>query len=45
MANAIGSSDDFMSAGNSAVWNEYGEKLLQLGDTTEAIIVYDTETQ
>ncbi len=23
MANAIGPSDDFMSAGNSAVWNEY----------------------
>ncbi|MBL0740775.1 carbon-nitrogen hydrolase family protein [Chryseolinea lacunae] len=45
MANAVGQSDDFMSTGNSSVWNSRGQLLKQLDDTREGLLVFDTETQ
>lgn len=45
MANSIGSADDFQCAGRSAVWNKEGLMIGQLNDTTEGILVFDTETQ
>lgn len=45
MANAVGQSDDFMSTGNSSVWNSRGQLLKQLDDTHEGVLVFDTETQ
>ncbi|GGD59503.1 hydrolase [Emticicia aquatilis] len=45
MANSVGPADDFVSTGNSAVWNNEGTLLTQLDDTHEGIIIYDIETQ
>ena len=45
MVNCVGPSDNFMSAGKTAVWSEQGQLLGQLDDTNEGIIVYDTKTQ
>lgn len=45
MANSVGSVDDFISTGNSAVWNNEGLLLAQHDDTQEGIIIYDIETQ
>lgn len=45
MANSVGPADDFVSTGNSAVWNNEGKMLAQLDDTHEGIIIYDVETQ
>jgi len=42
MANAIGPSDHFISAGQSAVWNEEGQCMDQLDSTKEGILFYDT---
>jgi len=44
MSNSIGPNDDFLSAGQSAVWNNKGELLAQLNDTEEGILVWDTHT-
>lgn len=45
MANSVGPADDFVSTGNSAVWNNEGKMLAQLDNTREGIIIYDVETQ
>lgn len=45
MANSVGPADDFVSTGNSAVWNNEGTLLAQLDDSHEGIIIYDVETQ
>lgn len=42
MANSVGSSDDFISAGQSAVWDTDGERLVQLDGEREGIVVLDT---
>ncbi|MFN8355169.1 MAG: carbon-nitrogen hydrolase family protein [Spirosomataceae bacterium] len=44
MANGLGPSDDFVSAGNSAVWNSKGELLAQLNETNEGLLLIDTTT-
>lgn len=44
MANSVGPSDDFVSTGNSAVWNNEGLLLTQLDNTHEGIIIYEVET-
>ena len=45
MSNCVGPSEDFVSAGKTAVWNEQGVLVGQLGETEEGIVIYDTETQ
>ena len=45
MSNCVGPSEDFVSAGNTAVWNKDGQLLSQLDDTNEGFIIYDTDTQ
>ena len=44
LSNSIGPSDNFISAGKSAVWDNTGTLLAQLDDEHEGIIVYDTTT-
>jgi predicted amidohydrolase len=45
MSNCIGQSDDFISVGNSAVWNNNGVLVAQLNDSDEGVLIFDTETQ
>lgn len=45
MSNSIGFCDNFMSAGQSAVWNSKGNLKAQLNADTEGIIIFDTETE
>ncbi|GAB3325785.1 carbon-nitrogen hydrolase family protein [Larkinella ripae] len=45
MANSVGPSDDFVSAGKSAIWNTAGELVGQLNETDEGILLIDTHTQ
>lgn len=44
MANGIGASSGFTSAGRSSVWNEHGVLLGQLDGTHEGILLFDTAT-
>jgi predicted amidohydrolase len=45
IANGVGSSDNFMSAGKSSAWNKEGHLLGQLNDTDEGILVVNTITE
>jgi predicted amidohydrolase len=45
MVNCVGPSDDFVSAGGTAVWNNQGNLLAQLDDAHEGILIYDTDSQ
>ncbi len=45
MANAIGSSDKFIAAGQSAIWNENGIKINQLSKENEGLLIYDTNSK
>ena len=45
MANSVGPADDFISTGNSAVWNNQGQMIVQLNEINEGIIIYDVVTQ
>ncbi len=42
MANSIGPCDNFISAGQSAVWNNRGELVSQLNDDQEGLLLFDT---
>ncbi len=44
MANCVGQNDDFISTGNSAVWNNEGILVAQLNDSDEGLLIFDTET-
>jgi predicted amidohydrolase len=44
MSNCVGPSDDFVSAGGSAIWNREGDRVGQLGDSSEGVLCFDTET-
>jgi predicted amidohydrolase len=44
MANCVGSCDDFVAVGRSAVWSSRGEVLISLDDEHEGIALIDTET-
>lgn len=44
MANNIGPSDDFVGAGQSAIWGSKGELLCQLDSEQEGLLVLDTAT-
>ena len=41
MANNVGPADNFVGAGQTAVWNNQGKLLAQLDDTNEGFIIYD----
>jgi predicted amidohydrolase len=43
-SNSIGPSDDFISAGNSAAWNNNGHLLGKLNDTQTGILMLDTDS-
>jgi predicted amidohydrolase len=43
MANSVGASDDFFSAGSSAAWNNKGEKKGALNAASEGLLLYETE--
>jgi predicted amidohydrolase len=45
MANSVGFADDFECVGNSAVWNNKGEIIVQLDNKNQGIIFYDNETK
>jgi predicted amidohydrolase len=45
MSNCVGFCDNFLSVGNSSVWTKEGELVGQLGDKTEGILIFDTETE
>lgn len=44
MSNCIGFCDHFIAAGRSSVWNEEGERVGQLSDTQEGVLIFDTGT-
>ncbi|ATV46023.1 carbon-nitrogen hydrolase family protein [Pectobacterium brasiliense] len=44
MANAVGKADNFICAGQSAIWDREGKLLIQANATQEALLVLDTET-
>ena len=44
MANSIGFCDNFLSNGNSSIWNAQGELIGQLNTEQRGIIVFDTQT-
>lgn len=44
MANAVGKADNFICAGQSAVWDREGKCLIQANATQEALLILDTET-
>lgn len=43
MVNSIGTNDNFISAGQSAVWNSFGKKLCILGSDKQGWINFDTQ--
>jgi predicted amidohydrolase len=45
MSNCVGPTDDFESAGHSAVWQRNGSLAGQLDATHEGLLIYDTATQ
>ena len=45
LSNAIGFCDNFISVGQSAIWNQNGELLEQLDDQNEGLLIYDTESE
>jgi predicted amidohydrolase len=44
LCNSIGPADNFLSCGNSSVWNNKGEMLARLNDTDEGILIFDTDS-
>lgn len=42
MANCVGTCDNFMSVGQSAVWNNQGELLIQMDRESEGMVMVDT---
>tara|TARA_R110002167_G_scaffold328783_1_gene535309 strand:+ start:1524 stop:2768 length:1245 start_codon:yes stop_codon:yes gene_type:complete len=45
MSNCVGYCDNFMSVGQSAIWNENGELIEHLDNENQGILIYDTETE
>ena len=44
MCNSIGFCDNFISVGQSAIWNEKGELIAKLENNKEGLLIFDTET-
>jgi len=45
MSNCVGFCDNFLSVGKSSVWTKKGNLAGQLNDTSEGILIFDTETE
>lgn len=45
LANSVGPSDDFVSAGRSAIWNSKGTLLDELDSENEGLLILNTNTQ
>jgi predicted amidohydrolase len=45
LSNCVGASDNFISAGQSAAWDDTGKLLCQLGDSKEGVLIIDTKTK
>ena len=45
LVNAVGTADNGVCAGGSAIWNKKGELLAKLDDAYEGILIFDTETE
>lgn len=45
LSNSIGFCDNFVSAGQSAIWNEKGELVSKLERDNEGLLLYDTESK
>lgn len=45
MSNCVGQCDNFMSVGQSAVWNNKGELIEQLDADNQGLLIYDTKTE
>ncbi len=45
MSNSIGYSDNFLCAGQSAIWNKNGNLIAQLDKNSEGILIFDTENE
>lgn len=45
MVNCVGFCDNFLSAGNSAIWSKDGSLVAQLDHKAEGILIFDTETE
>ena len=44
MSNYVGSSDNFVNVGSSAVWDKQGNLLAKLDDVNEGLLIFDTVT-
>lgn len=44
MSNCVGSCDNFVSAGQSAIWTRDGKLAGQLDNISEGLLFFDTET-
>lgn len=45
MSNSVGPCDNFISTGQSAVWNKKGELTAQLDSNNQGLLIYDTKTE
>lgn len=45
MSNCVGHCDNFMSVGQSAVWNKKGHLIEQLDTKNQGLLIYDTKTE
>ncbi|PWI28885.1 hypothetical protein DI383_14420 [Flavobacteriaceae bacterium LYZ1037] len=45
MSNCVGHCDNFMSVGQSAVWNKKGHLIEQLDTNNQGLLIYDTKTE
>jgi ribosomal protein S18 acetylase RimI-like enzyme len=45
MSNCVGHCDNFMSVGQSAVWNKKGDLTEQLDAENQGLLIYDTKTE
>ena len=45
MVNCVGYCDNFLSVGQSSVWNKSGDQIKQLDSTSQALLLYDTEKE
>ena len=45
LVNGVGPSDNFVSAGNSSIWNPQGHLIAQLDNTNEGMIIFDPQKQ
>ena len=45
MVNCVGYCDNFLSNGQSSVWNHKGKLLKHLGKEKQALLMYDTESE